>query len=167
MTKAQEVGDYDLRGPDLRTAFAGFCRRPTSDAANWALCQASRHLPEHHVGYELWMTDVAGADVYILGLMHWAKRLAWAAACLKPRMGVRRRRMIEGYRRDWGNQAALDGLELGLMGRCASANARADQFGIHRDGYRRLRNFVAGVVVLQSGQFEAELALAVRAERNA
>ena len=161
------MADFDVRGRDLRQAYAGFCRAPTTDAANWALCSASSHLPDGHIGFEAWITDVAGADVYMPGLIRWAKRLAWCAACLKPRMGVRRRRMIEGYRSDWGNQAALDGLQLALTGKCPSANLRAIEFGIHRDGYRRLRNFVAGAVLLQASQFESELAIAVREERRA
>ncbi len=150
----------------MRQAFAGFSRVPMNDAAIWSLSQASAALPRHHIGYEAWITEIAGADTHMSRIVKWAKRLAWCAACLKPRLGVRRRKMIEGYRQDWGDQAALDGVQLALTGQCASAGTQSEHFGIHRDGYRRLRNFVAGAIVLQSSQFESELAIAVRMNRE-
>ena len=167
--QAQEVraeGDWQVKGRDLRQAFAGFCRVPLTDSAIWSLSQASAQLPPKHIGFQVWITEVAGADTHIASIVRWAKRLAWCAACLKPRMGVRRRKMIEGYRRDWGNQAALDAIQLALTGSCPSAIGRAEQFAVHRDSYRRLRNFVAGALVLQSGQYESELAIAVRGNRE-
>lgn len=162
----QEVqADYTVRGRDLRQAFSGFCRVPLGDEAIWSLSQASAALPPHHIGYQAWITDVAGADCHMGPMIRWCKRLAWTFACLKPRMGVRRRRTVEGYRSDWGNQAALDGLQLALTGSCPSGVKQAETFQIHRDGYRRVRNFVAGAVVLQMQQFESELQIAVRANR--
>lgn len=157
--------DYAVKGRDLRQAFSGFARLPMSDAAIWSLSQACAELPPNHMGYAAWITEVAGADCHMPELIRWSKRLAFTAACLKPRMGVRRRRMVEGYTREWGDQAALDGLQLALTGSCTSGVWQAERLGVHRDSYRRLRNFVAGALALQSQQFESELAIAVRANR--
>ena len=163
---ANVTADYQIKGRDLRQAFSGFCRAPLNDAAIWSLSQATAALPAHHIGFQVWITEVAGANVHMGHIIRWSKRLAWASACLKPRMGVRRRRMVEGYRSDWGNQAALDAVELALTGACPSAIGRAEEFGVHRDSFRRVRNFVGGALRLQSSQFESELAIAVRANRE-
>lgn len=166
---AKEVraeGDWTVKGRDLRQAYAGFCRVPLGDAAIWSLSQASSQLPTQHIGFQVWITEIAGADTHMAAIVRWAKRLAWCASCLKPRMGVRRRRMVEGYRADWGDQAALDAVQLALTGSCPSARTQSEHFQIHRDGYKRLRNFVAGALVLQSSQFESELAIAVRNNRE-
>lgn len=162
--------DYTVRGRDLRQLYAAFCRRPLGDDAIWCLSLASSTLPEHHIGYEAWITDTADTDCHIPQLLRWCKDLAATAATLKPLLGLRQRRrlLVENYRKDWGDQAATDGLWLALKGKDSipSAIDRAEQFGIHRDPYKRIRGLVAGCVVLQMTQYEEALQWAVKVQRH-
>lgn len=161
-------GDWQVKGRDLRQLYAPFCRRPLGDDAIWCLSLACSTLPENHIGYQAWITDVADADCHLPELARWSKSLAATAATLKPLLGRRRRLLVESYRQDWGDQAALDGLQMALQGKGAipAATSRAEQFGIHRDPYKRIRGLIAGCVVLQMAQFEDALAWAVKVQRH-
>lgn len=173
MTAATEqaaplVADYSIRGRDLRQLYAPFCRRPLGDQAIWCLSLASSTLPDHHIGYQAWITDTADTDCHMAELAHWCKSLAETAATLKPLLGKRRRLLVESYRKDWGDQAALDGLVLALRGKGSvpTAEDRAEHFGIHRDPYKRIRGLVAGCVILQMTQYESALEWAVRVQKH-
>ena len=166
--RVEVQGDYQVRGRDLRQLYAPFCRRPLGDQAIWCLSLASSTLPDNHIGYQAWITDTADTDCHMAELAAWCKSLAETAATLKPLLGKRRRLIVESYRKDWGDQAAIDGLVLALRGKGAvpSPEARAEQFNCHRDPYRRIRSIVAGCVILQMAQYEDALGWAVRVQRH-
>ena len=160
--------DYAVKGRDLRQLYAPFCRRPLGDQAIWCLSLASSTLPENHIGYAAWITDTADTDCHTRELEEWCKSLAETAATLKPLLGKRRRLLVESYRKDWGDQAALDGLVLALRGKDAipAASDRATQFDCLVRPYVRIRGLVAGCVVLQMTQYESALEWAVRIQRH-
>ena len=162
-----ETGCYDVRGRDIRQLYAGFCRITLSDEAIWSLSLASSVLPENHIGFELWITEVAGVTCHDHKITAWCKGLAQAISQLSPLLGKRRRVLVESYRPEWGDKAALDGLQYALMGKDSvkGVRARADELGCGWEAYTRIRNLVAGSVILQMQQFEAELAWAVRIQR--
>lgn len=165
-----ETGDYDLRGSDIRQLYAGFGRIPLSDSAIWSLCLAQSTMPANHIGYEAWITYVADADCHAEHMADWVKSLAGAMAEIKPLLSGRRRELlVRSYRKDWGDQAALDGLAIALCGEksVASYDARAEQFGCRWQAYKRIRELVRGVVTMQMLQFESALAWAVRLQRRA
>ena len=162
------VADYTVRGRDLRQLYAPFCRRPLGDQAIWCLSLASSTLPEHHIGFEAWITDTADTDCHIPKLSAWCKSLAETAATLKPLLGKRRRLLVESYRKDWGDQAALDGLVLALRGKGSvpTLESRAAEFGCVLRAYGRIRGIVAGCVVLLMTQYESALEWAVRIQKH-
>jgi len=138
-----------------------------SDEAIWALSLASSVLPENHIGFELWITDVAGVDCHDEKIQGWCKSLGKAVAELAPLLGKRRRVLVESYRPEWGDVAAMDGLQLAMMGKDSvkGIEARAKELDCRPQAYTRIRNLVAGSVVLQMQQFESQLAWAVRIQR--
>lgn len=167
---AHEVqNDYAIRGRDLRQLYAGFGRLPLNDGAIWSLSLASSTMPENHVGYEAWITSVADADCHGERLAGWAKDLARCMATVRPLLGKRRRLLVASYEPAWGDQAALDGLSVALYGTGAVPGhvTRSDGFGCHRDAYKRVRDLIAGVVVMQMAQYESALAWAVSVQRRA
>ena len=170
MAEVQEHGDYDLRGADLRQLFAGYCRIPLSDGAIWSLSLAQSTMPPNSIGFEAWITHVADSDCHGERLADWAKALAHAMATIKPALpGKRRELLVRSYRKEWGDQAALDGLTAALWGdsRVPSYDSRAEQFKCRWQAYKRIRDLVRGVVTLQMVQFESALAWAVRLQRRA
>ena len=164
----QVQADYTVRGRDLRQLYAPFTRRPLGDQAIWCLSLASSTLPDHHIGYQAWITDTADTDCHMAELAEWCKGLAETAATLKPLLGKRRRLLVESYRKDWGDQAALDGLVLALRGKGSvpSLDSRAAEFGCVLRAYGRIRGIVAGCVVLQMTQYESALEWAVRIQKH-
>lgn len=169
---AREVskGDWQIKGRDLRQLFAGFGRIPLNDSAIWSLSLAQSTMPNNHVGYQAWITMVADTDCHGEHLADWVKSLARALATLRPLMGRKRRDvLVKSYRQDWGDQAALDGLQIALYGanKVEGYDARANAFGCRWQAYKRIRDLVAGVVTMQMAQYESALSWAVRLQRMA
>ena len=166
---ALPVGDYDIRSRDIRQLFAGFGRIPLSDSAIWSLSLAQATMPENHVGYQAWITMVADVDCHGDELADWSKSLAHSMAHLKPLLGKRRRALVQSYAREWGDQAALDGLCAALYGhgKTPGHTERGNAFKCDRDAYRRLRDLITGVVVMQMAQYESALTWAVAVQRRA
>jgi hypothetical protein len=162
-------GDYTIKGRDLRQLYAGFGRLPLNDGAIWSLSLAQSTLPPGHIGYEAWITYVADADCHGEKLAEWVKALARCMATVKPLLGRRRRLLVSSYETKWGDQAALDGLTLALYGpqHVRGHVTRAEEFGCHRDAYKRIRDLIAGCVLMQVAQFEDALSWAVAVQRRA
>lgn len=160
---------YDIRGRDLRQLYAGFGRLPLNDGAIWSLSLAQSTMPAEHIGYEAWITYVADVDCHGERLASWVKALARCMATVKPLLGKRRRLLVNSYETAWGDQAALDGLSLALYGPAHVPGhvSRADEFGCHRDAYRRIRDLIAGCVLMQLAQYEDALGWAVAVQRRA
>ena len=159
---------YDIRGRDLRQLYAGFGRLPLNDGAVWALSLASSTLPPNHIGFAAWITYVADVDCHGERLAQWVKDLARAMATCAPLLGKRRRQLVTSYETRWGDQAALDGLTLALYGptKVKGHVERSDEFGCHRDAYKRIRDLIAGAVLLQLAQYEDALGWAVKVQRH-
>lgn len=157
-------GCWDIKGQDLRQYYAGFTRRALPDGAIWRLSMACQYLPENHVGYKVWLTLVTGTDRFVPELQEWAIALGAAIAQMKPRRNKLARTYVPSYKPDWGRQAALDGVTQALYGeaRTPPYTAQADRFGARYEAYRRIRDFVAGALMLAAGQFESELRLVHR-----
>jgi hypothetical protein len=165
---AQTGGDWDVKGRDLRSYYAGFTRRALPEGALWRLSLASSVLPHGHPGYMAWLTTVSGTDRFCLPLQEWAVGLGATVAKMKPRLRLRSREYVPSYADEWGRQASLDGLCIALWGECVPAVvARADEFGCDRDAYRRIRDFVAGALILAAWQYEDALRWAHRVARDA
>lgn len=81
-----EVGDYDVRGTDLRAYYASFTRRALPEGALWRLSLASSCLPERHPGYKAWLTMVSGTDRFCPDLQAWAVGLGATIARMKPKL---------------------------------------------------------------------------------
>lgn len=158
---------WDIRGGDLRTYYAGFCRRALPDEAIWRLSRASSYLPKNHIGYQVWLTMVAGTERFLLELQEWAIALGAAVAAMKPRLGANARQYVPSYREDWGRQAAIDGAVLALYGErhVPPYTQQAERFGCRHSAYKRIRDFVAGAMLVAANQFETELALVYREGR--
>ena len=166
---ATEGNSYDDRKRDLRSYYAQFGRRPLNDSAVWSLSLADSTLPEGHIGYRAWITYVAGIPTHCVELQRWSVGLGATASRMRPKRGQRARQYVEGYKPAWGRQASLDGLNIALFGAPAvpTLNARSEEFGVHHQTYRKVRDLVAGAVLLQMWQYEDALDWAVRTQRRA
>lgn len=162
------MSDYDIRGSDLRQYYASFTRRALPDGAIWRLSLASSCLPQEHPGYMAWLTLVSGTDRFCVELQDWAVGLGATVAAMKPKRGQRAVTFVPSYRHEWGRQASLDGLYMALWGdeSVPAILARADAFGCDRDAYKRVRDFVAGAILLGIWQYEDALRWAHRVARE-
>lgn len=166
---AQTVGDWDVRGADLRSYYAGFTRRSLPDGAIWRLSLASSALPHGHPGYMAWLTCVADTENFRTQLHDWAMGLAVTIAGMKPKLRLRARQYVPSYDHAWGSQAAADGLNIALYGvdYVPAILERSEEFGCDRDAYKRIRDFVAGAILLAIWQYEDALRWAHRVARDA
>lgn len=152
---------------DLHTYYASFNRKAMPEGALQALSRASSHLPKEHVGYKVWMTCVAGPRLFYDDLAAWSIALGETIAKMKPKLRYKSYPYVPSHKSDWGRQACLDGLELALTGKTESYDARAREFKISHQAYVRIRNFVAGALLLAMEQFEVELRVVLAVEKNA
>lgn len=161
-------GDYDIKSQDLRQYYASFTRRALPEGAIWRLSLASSCLPSGHPGYMTWMTMVAGTDRFVVDLQDWAVGLGATIAKMKPRLRKRAREYVSSYDHSWGKQASLDGLCIALFGeaRVTSLRERAEEFNCDREAYQRIRNFVAGALLLAQWQYEDSLRWAHKVARD-
>jgi hypothetical protein len=158
------MSDWDIRGQDLRSYYAAFGRRAMPDGAIYTLAVAESALPDGHIGYQAWMTDVAGVPFFAPSLKAWCVSLARTAATLRPLLGKRRVTLVKSWREDWGQQAARDGLCVALFGADSvpGLEARAVQYDCRWQAYKRVRDIVAGCVLRQMQEFEDALGWATR-----
>lgn len=165
----QVQADYAIKGPDLRSYYAGFTRRALPEGAIWRLSLASSCLPTGHPGYMAWMTMVAGTERFCPELQRWAVGLGATIARMKPKLKARGRTYVASYDHAWGKQASLDGLMLALFGAesVPAVLERAEDFGCDRDAYKRIRSFVAGAILLSIWQYEDALVWAHKVARDA
>lgn len=171
MTVAEAINvqaDYDIKSQDLRQYYASFTRRALPEGAIWRLSLASSCLPSGHPGYMTWMTMVAGTDRFVVELQDWAVGLGATIAQMKPRLRKRSRVYVSSYDHSWGKQASLDGLCIALFGvdKVPAVLARADEFKCDRDAYQRIRDFVAGALLLAQWQYEDSLRWAHKVARD-
>lgn len=152
----------------LRSYYAGFCRRALPEGALWRLSMASSYLPENHVGYQVWLSLVAGTDRFDKQLEQWAAALAPTIAVMKPKRGKHAYPYVKSYSHEWGRQAAMDGVAMALRGKDSvdTVWARSKEFGCDRDAYARIRGFVAGALLMAASQYETELRLVHRDALN-
>lgn len=165
----QTPPDYDVRGQDLRSYYAGFTRRALPEGALWRLSLASSVLPEEHIGYRAWLTIASGTDRFCPELQEWAIGLGVTIAHMKPRVRQRARMYVSSYDHEWGRRASLDGLMVALFGldSVPAIFSRAAEYDCDRDAYRRVRDFVAGAIALGVWQYEDALRWAHRVARDA
>lgn len=159
----EQAACYDLRAADISTYYARFGHRRLPHGALMALSAASAALPPRHIGYMAWLTNVAGVDYFAPHLKQWAQSLGAHIANANVRAGHRRAKYCAAWRDDWGRQACLDGLSLGMFGRnyVVGSHVRAQQFDCRDEDYRKIRDFVGGAVGMAISQFECELRRAV------
>lgn len=164
-----QVGDYDIRSQDLQQYYASFCRRALPEGALWRLALASSCLPEGHPGYMAWLTMVSGTERFGPQLHDWALGLGATIAHMKPKLRTRARTYVASYDHSWGRQAAADGLNIALYGRKSvpSIREQAEALECDREAYGRIRNFVAGAILLAVEQYEDALKWAHRVAKYA
>ncbi|HEY5851271.1 MAG TPA: hypothetical protein VIT62_10965 [Lysobacter sp.] len=171
MTVAEAIAvqaDYDIKSQDIRQYYASFTRRALPEGAIWRLSLATSCLPSGHPGYMTWMTMVSGTDRFVVSLQDWAIGLGATIARMKPRLRKRARVYVTSYDHEWGKQASLDGLCIALFGadKVPAVLARADEFKCDRDAYQRIRDFVAGALLLAQWQYEDSLRWAHKVARD-
>jgi len=160
-------GDYDNKAFDLQSYYGGFSRRALPEDALLRLSRASAQLPREHIGYKAWIYAVGGAERSTYrDVAVWCMALGRTIARMKPRLRFRSRRYVPSYEQKWGKWACLDAMSLALHGKCPSLRERARQFGCDREAYARIRNFVAGALLLAMQQYEAELRTVFALERE-
>ena len=165
------MNDYDLRDHDLKAKFlpqylaqrvAIFARKNFGIDEHSLVQLATEFTKERygdgHVGDKLYICKVAGADKYIPHLQTWAVEFGEAISSCTLENKYYRKALIHSYKPTWGVQASLDGLAIVLDGKAQETpRARAGALGCDNKVYKKLRNYVAGALLVQYDQFQAEL----------
>ena len=152
--------DFDIKGKDTRQAFASFGRKALPDNLHSVLALATYNMPENHIGGAMWLTTVSGCTVYADKIKQWSNEFAHAIANVTPirKKFANKVPLIPSYNATWGDWAALDGIVLATgFGERVPLLARSKQLNCQRDSYKKVRNFVAGALLLQMDEFEESI----------
>lgn len=152
--------NHKISEDDVNNYYAGWGRHAMSDGAIWRLSLADSCMPENHIGYKVWLTKVAGTARFLPELQAFARSLAATMAKMHPKLEGREiaQPFLRGYRHEWGAQAATDALRLALFDAKPESDAdRADELGCGVKAYRKIRDIVAGIILVQERQFQDAL----------
>lgn len=150
----QAIGDWSLRGVDADQVFA--CQQLSDDAMTAAVRVSARFDPSFP-GWQLYRRIVAGVGLFDRQLEAWAVGTARSLARMRKRSG---REYIRSANRHpaWIAQAGRDALDFAIYGKyAATTQARSDQFGVHHDTYRKIRDPVSAGMWIGVDTFKSEL----------
>ena len=150
---AQEVGDYDLRGPDFDTALVGSVTERIIDADRLVrLDWKDNSFPN----WELYRTALAGDSLYLTRLRQWAVAFS-VAYCTTG--GIKR----HAYSDELACVAAWDALHVTLYRRPLDCyTTLAERLGVHHRTYRRLRDSLARRMLASLDEYWIRLSAAYR-----
>jgi hypothetical protein len=166
-TQATECGDYDIKAKDLHQLYAGYGAKPMNDDLVSVLAFATIEQPDNSIGDKVWLRLISGTSAFDSQICQWARELAHAIATSKPvRKKHGSRWLITSYSPTWGDSAAYDGVQWALCGTRPTAQGQSERLGCDRNAYTKLRNIVAGAVLLQAEQFEHLMRWSINYHRN-
>ena len=142
---AQLAGLYAQRErPDADQRTAAYWWGAMDEEVAWALAICKTVAPEP-IAQRLYIAHAAEDSRHARDLKDWGYRVAVEFAGSRG-SGQRRRSQVEGYRTDWGHQAARDGLAIALWPHLRDdvpgIGKRAEQFHCGKQGYQRVRDEV-------------------------
>lgn len=135
---------FDVKGIGLDAAFIG----ALSDTALSATMMTREDFDSRFPGWELYRTVVAGDEIFLPKLRAYAVGMARAVS--RARKINRHPVVREGLRHNvWIRQAGLDALYIAIHGKVPmNSSDRAEGFGIPANVYKRLRDSVAGGMII-------------------
>ena len=172
--------DYDLKTHDLKAKYlpdylaqrVAIFARKNFGVDEHSLVQLAREFAierygVNHVGDKIYITIVAGSGKYIARLTDWAVEFGEAISKSTTENKYYRKALVTSYNRTWGSVASLDGLDIALYGKAdKSLRERARDFKCDRDAYKKVRNYVAGALLVQYDQFQEELIYSWRVHQH-
>ena len=163
-------GDYDIRDSDLKAkdVLQYIALRTIVESrigpgnVSSVLSKANEFKKERygdfHKGDLIYLSIVTGTKSYQKILNDWAIEFGEAISNSTLENKYYRKAIVSSYKAAWGQQASLDGLAIALDGKALeSVRERAKTFGCDRKAYQKVRNYVAGALLVQYDQFQAEL----------
>jgi hypothetical protein len=157
----QAGAEWDMNLNTIDDIYAGFGRVSMTDEAIMYLSRAKLAIPKASKGDILFLTSRSGCKCFVKELSKWAEMVAEsiAQAQYKPDGRKNTRRYVEGYRKEWGAQAAKDGICLAMFGPkdVPGISARCEEFGVGKQGYQRIRDFVGGAAAMAIEEYRYAL----------
>lgn len=155
VNKAQEVGDWDVRGVDLDSVFASAVLTDTAmDAAIRTESEFSNSFP----GWFLYRRVAAGVTLFDRVLE------AWAVGCARH---LARAEKVNGRayigektrgKAGWIAQAGRDGLDYAIYGRYPEGLVeRAARFDVHPTTYQKIRDPIGTCMWIGLETFKSQL----------
>lgn len=153
---AKEGHCYDVKGIGPDAHF--ITDRRLSDTALQASQWADKKIARHYPGWALYRLFAAQDKIHAETVTAYAVSMAIAYA--RARKATERPHPVIARRNRgmWIVQAAMDAVYYGIHQRWpASYIERAEAFGVHKDGYQRVRNLTAGGLITAFEAYRAEL----------
>lgn len=130
--------------PDADQRTAAFWWGARDEEVGWALALC-KIVADDPIAQRMYIAHAAEDVRHARELKDWAYRVAVEFAGSRG-SGQRRRSQVEGYRTDWGHQAARDGIAIALWPHLRDdvpgIGKRCDRFGCGKQGYQRVRDEV-------------------------
>lgn len=142
--KLQGVYLSRLEPPDVDQRIAAYWHGAPDEEAGYTLSLA-RTIATHPIAQELYLARVAGHAGGNRAIKEWAYAAAVEFANSRG-TGQRARRNVEGYRPEWGHQAARDGVARALfpdlLDEMPGRDARCKELKVGHQAYERVRDHI-------------------------
>ena len=130
--------------PDADQRTAAYWWGARDEEVAWALAICKTVAPDP-IAQRLYIAHASQDPRHCREVKDWGYRVAVEFAGSLG-SGQRRRSQVEGYRPDWGHQAARDGIAIALWphlrDEVPGIGKRCDAFGIGKQGFQRVRDEV-------------------------
>lgn len=167
----EELEEYPREPLDTDTIFAKFGHRLLSDYEIMSLSMASMVCNPNVPASEIYLTYVSRCDGYVSVIREFCLGIA-------RQLSVARRKTAKGtypympsYEERWGKYAVSDAMAIAFFGKSVAPvldgeNGRALQFGVDPKTYRKVRDFIAGVLTITVMDYREALEWAMGKRRD-
>lgn len=167
---SEELEEYPREPLDTDTIFAKFTRVTLSDYEVCSLSLASMVSNSHVPAAGIYLTYVSHCDCFVSDIKEFCLGVArqLADGKYKARDGKYRRSYVEGYKESWGKTAVADAMTIAFLGKehCPGEIERCVSLGVGRQAYRRIRDFLAGLLKIVIDDYRMALEWAMGKRRD-
>lgn len=167
----EQLEEYPREPLDTDSIFAKFGRKILSDYEVMALSMASMVCNPFVPASDIYLTYVSHCDCYVDSIRQFCLGIARQLAVARKPTARGTYPYLPSYDERWGKYAVSDAMVIAILGKDKASPldgpvGRCVQFGVDTKTYRKVRDFVAGVLTLTIMDYREALEWAMGKRRD-
>lgn len=167
----EELQEYPIEPLDTDSIFAKFTRKALSDSEIMVLSMASMVCNPNVPASEIYLTYVSRCDCYVADIREFCLGVAYQLSQSRRPTAKGTYPYMPSYNQEWGKHAVSDAMVLAFLGRenipaLEGHNGRCCMLGVDPKTYRKVRDFIAGMLKLAVKDYREALEWAMGKRRD-